>query len=82
MRLSFALLFLSMLGAVAGAWLIGQWAVGLVVVGYSLLLAAFALFRDPAAKPTAADVGDGTEEDRFRRRVVADLSDRLGGRSA
>lgn len=81
MRLSLALLFLSTLGAVGGAWLIGRWAVGLVVVGYSLLLAVFALLRDDQA-PAVSELDSGTEEDRFRRRVVADLSDRMSGRSA
>jgi hypothetical protein len=81
MRLSLALLLLSMAGAVGGAWLIGQWAVGLVVLGYSLLLAAFALYRDPDVKPAVTDI-DGTEEDRFRKRMVADLTKRMSGRSA
>lgn len=74
MRLSVALLLLSALGALGGAWLIGQWAVGVVIIGCSVLLGAHALLRDPA-QPTV-EVG-GTEEDRFRRQVVAELKDRM-----
>jgi hypothetical protein len=68
-----------MAGAAGGAWLVGRWAVGLVVVGYSLLLAAFALFRDPDRVAAVADLDSGTEEDRFRRRVVTDLRNRMDG---
>ena len=78
MRLSLALLLLSMAGAAGGAWLVGRWAVGLVVVGYSLLLAAFALLRDDRGA-AVADLDSGTEEDRFRRRVVTDLRNRMDG---
>jgi hypothetical protein len=74
-RLSLALLALSLLGALGGAWLIGQWAVGLVVLGYSVLLAVFALLRDDR-KPSAALLDDGTDEGRFRRRVMVDASRR------
>lgn len=82
MRLSLALLLVSLLGALGGSWLIGQWAVGLVVLTYSALLAVFALLRDPDA-PSATPLEAGaTEEDHFRRRVVADLSTRKAGRSA
>lgn len=82
MRLSLALLLVSLLGALGGAWLIGQWAVGIVVLAYSVLLATFAVLRDPDA-PTVTDLEPGTtEEDRFRRQVTADLGSRLSGRSA
>jgi hypothetical protein len=74
-RLSLALLASSLLGAIGGAWLIGQWAVGLVVLGYSVLLAAFALLRDDR-KPSAALLNDGTEEGQFRRRVMDKASRR------
>ena len=79
MRLSFALLILSILGALGGAWLIGRWVVGLVVLGYSLTLAVFALFRDPDRVAAVADLDSGTEEERFRRRVVTDLRNRMDG---
>jgi hypothetical protein len=49
--------------------------VGLVVLGYSVLLAVFALLRDDR-KPSAALLDDGTDEGRFRRRVMVDASRR------
>jgi hypothetical protein len=45
-RLSVALLVLSLAGALFGAWLIAVWAVGVVIVAYSMALAVIALLRD------------------------------------
>jgi hypothetical protein len=68
-RLSVTLFLLSLAGAVYGASMIGRWAVGLVVLAYSLALGVFALLRDDA-KPQPALYPVGTEEERFRRHVV------------
>lgn len=74
MRLSVTLLIVSLFGMVGGAWLIGLWCVGLVVVVWSLALAVFALLRDDApAQPQA--IRPGTEEELFRRRVVESVRD-------
>jgi hypothetical protein len=55
MRVSLLLLVVSLLGALAGAWLIGMWAVGCVVLAYSVGLGVFALLYDAPVQP-AADV--------------------------
>jgi hypothetical protein len=46
MRLSIALLALSLLGVVAGAVLIGPWAVGCAVIFDSVCAGGWALFHD------------------------------------
>ena len=46
MRLSIALLLASLAGVLAGAALIGVWALGVAVVADSLLLGVYALARD------------------------------------
>lgn len=54
MRLSATLLVCSLLGVVAGAFLIGSWAVGCAVVFDSLAVGGWALFHDdgtPAPVP-------------------------------
>jgi hypothetical protein len=50
-RLSLGLLAVSMAGMVAGAALIGLWAVGLAVIAGSMALAVFALLREPESRP-------------------------------
>ena len=64
MRLSVTLFLLSLAGALFGGHLIGEWAVGAVIVVYSLLLGVFALFRDDGRQPVA----EPTEY--FRRRAA------------
>jgi hypothetical protein len=49
-RLSILLFIASLAGAVYGASMVGRWAVGLVVVAYSLAVGAFALLRDDGAE--------------------------------
>lgn len=51
MRLSVALLAVSMLGVLAGGWLTGRLGFGLCVIGVSLAVGFYALHRD-----------DGTEQ--------------------
>ena len=46
MRLSVGLLLVSLLGVVAGGWLIGRWALGVAVIFDSLCVGAWALLRD------------------------------------
>jgi hypothetical protein len=68
MRVSVLLLVVSLLGALVGAWLIGLWAVGCVVLAYSVGLGVFAVLRD-VPQPATPDVF-GTVEgvlDRARR---------------
>jgi hypothetical protein len=48
-RLSVTLFLLSLAGAVYGASMIGRWAIGVVVVAYSLAVGVFALLRDDGA---------------------------------
>ena len=58
MRLSAALLAVSLLGMIGGAWLIGTWAVGGAVMTDSLLLGLWVLFRDDGTgrrEPDAAE---------------------------
>ena len=53
MLVSLLLLALSLAGALGGAWLVGMWAVGLVLLAYSVGLGVFAVLRDipePVAK--------------------------------
>lgn len=51
MRLSVLLIVAGMLGVVAGAWLIGRWAVGVAVVADSAGLVALGLLRDVPERP-------------------------------
>jgi hypothetical protein len=46
MRLSVVLLVCSLLGVVAGGWLIGRWALGVAVVFDSLCVGVWGLLRD------------------------------------
>jgi hypothetical protein len=46
MRLSVGLLLVSLLGVVAGGWLIGRWALGVAVIFDSLCVGGWALLRD------------------------------------
>lgn len=55
MRLSVALLMIAAAGMVGGAYLIGWWVVGLVVIAESAGLAVFALFRDDG-RPAPAEL--------------------------
>jgi hypothetical protein len=45
-RLSIALLVVSLVGVAAGGWLIGRWALGVAVVFDSLCVGVWALLRD------------------------------------
>lgn len=64
MRLSAVLLVLSLLGVLAGGWLIGRWAFGLCLIADSAAVGACALLRDDGGHaepqvhgvPTLADV--------------------------
>ena len=59
MRLSVMLLACSALGVVAGAWLIGMWAVGCAVIFDSLALGVWAVWGyDDGKPPQAFDVAD------------------------
>ena len=51
MRASLTMLIVAAIGLVAGAALIGTWAVGLAVMADSATLAGFALLRDIPARP-------------------------------
>lgn len=53
MRLSIVLFLTSIAGAVYGASMIGRWAIGVVVLTYSLAVGVFAALRDDGseAKP-------------------------------
>lgn len=57
MRLSAVLLVLSLLGVVAGAVLVGRWAVGCAVVFDSLCVGVWALLHDDG-QPVAPQVHD------------------------
>jgi len=54
-RLNAFLLALALAGIVAGAALIGRWAVGCAVIADSVLLGAWALLRDVPEKPIRGD---------------------------
>lgn len=59
MRLSVALLVVSLLGVLAGGWLTGRLGFGLAVIGDSLAVGAWALFHDDGtgqAQPGAREV--------------------------
>jgi hypothetical protein len=60
MRLPAILLVCSLLGVVAGAFLIGEWAVGCAVIFDSLCAGAWALFHDDGAAPAVAREVPGT----------------------
>jgi len=45
-RAPLALLVVALLAMVGGAWLLGPWAVGLVIIGWGAALAVFALLHD------------------------------------
>jgi hypothetical protein len=67
-RLSAFLLVIAVAGVVGGAWLIGMWAVGAVVIAMSGGLGAYAVLRDVPEHPTAADLQ--ASRDRARRRAM------------
>ena len=74
MRLPLVLLAASLLGVVAGAFLIGLWAVGCAVIFDSLALGAFAVWgyddgKIPQIHGVAADDGVPSEERAFINRV-------------
>ena len=63
MRLSVALLGISLLGVLAGGWLTGRVGFGLCVIADSVILGAWALFHDddrkePAQEPQALTVAE------------------------
>jgi hypothetical protein len=70
MRLSVALLLLSLAGIMGGAALIGLWALGLAIVVDSVAVGVYALQREVEGRPAPSvhalpTVGDALE--RFRR---------------
>ncbi|WP_239404655.1 hypothetical protein [Frankia sp. Cj3] len=69
MRTSVTLLVIAAGGAVGGAWLVGLWCVGLVLIAESATLAAFALARDvPGAAAQGSPASPAVEAlERFRR---------------
>jgi fatty acid desaturase len=58
MRLNAALLALALVGVVAGAALIGRWAVGCAIICDSVLVGAWALLRDVPETPMRGDQRD------------------------
>jgi len=56
MRVQMFLLVASLLGVVAGAFLIGTWAVGCAVVFDSLCVGGWALFHDDGEQPQVREV--------------------------
>ena len=46
MRLSIALLLVSLAGVLGGGWLIGRWAFGLCLIADSVAVGAWAVLRD------------------------------------
>lgn len=58
MRLNAVLLTLALTGIVAGAALIGRWAVGCAIIADSLAVGAWALLRDVPEKPMRGDQRD------------------------
>ncbi len=52
MRLSVVLFVLGLAGVVAGAWLIGRWAVGVAVIADSVAVAGWGLLWDAPERPT------------------------------
>jgi len=64
MRLSVVLLIAALLGVVAGAWLVGRWAVGVAIIFDSLCVGVYALARDDGAAVAAPVAGiPGTLEE-------------------
>jgi hypothetical protein len=55
MRLNAVLLALALVGIVAGAALIGRWAVGCAIITDSVLLGVWALLRDVPEKAMRGD---------------------------
>lgn len=51
MRLSTVLLLCAVAGVHAGAWLVGLWMVGVLVMADSLVVGGWALLRDVPEKP-------------------------------
>lgn len=66
MRLNVVLLVLALAGVVAGAWLIGRWAVGSAIIADSVLVGVWALLRDVPERPMR-----GNQLDLIRRRRVS-----------
>jgi hypothetical protein len=52
-RVSVLLIAAGLLGVVAGAWLLGRWAVGLAVIADSAVLVGLGLLRDVPERPTS-----------------------------
>jgi hypothetical protein len=65
-RLNACLLALALFGVVAGAWLIGTWAVGLAIIFDSLVVGTYALLVDVGEKPMRGD-----QLDMIRRRQAS-----------
>jgi len=67
MRLPVVLLGASLLGVVAGAFLIGTWAVGCAIVFDSLCVGGWALFHDDGEQPQVREVPGSTLQAVFDR---------------
>jgi hypothetical protein len=71
MRVSVALFLLSLAGMIGGAWLIGQWCVGVVLLVWSAALGAFALLRNSPESPSQEELQAGREAVRLRARQAS-----------
>lgn len=71
MRVSAAVLLVSVAGVLGGAWMIGQWAVGVVVVAMSAGLGAWALLRDVPEVADLASWRESRQRARDRARTAA-----------
>ena len=54
MRLSIALMLVSMAGVLGGAWMVGRWALGAAIVADSVAVGVWALCRDDGRGPQPA----------------------------
>jgi len=70
-RLSAFLLVVSVAGVVGGAWLIGMWAVGAVLIVLSGMLGVYAVLRDVPEKTGLDDLQASRERIRSRARDAA-----------
>jgi hypothetical protein len=52
-RVSVLLIAAGLLGVVAGAWLLGRWAVGVAVIADSVVLVGLGLLRDVPERPAS-----------------------------
>jgi len=67
MKVSAVMLGVALAAMVGGAWLIAVWAVGLVILVWGGLLAAWAVLRDDGSSSAVAAPAQDTPLERFRR---------------